>query len=654
MASNIRLRDYQRDCIRIIDNLEGGSHLVQMATGLGKTVTFSQIERKGRVLLLSHRDELVRQPVRYYDCPVGIEKADERSDGEPVVSASVQTLSSDRRLSRFEPGEFDMIVTDEAHHALAASYRKIYDYLRPRLHVGFTATPNRGDGRGLEDVFDDIIFVRDLKWGIAKGYLCDLDCMQVTVSWRTDRLKKIRGDFSAHDLAEAVNIPSANEQVAAAYQQFRKGPTLIFASSVSHARALGRLIPRSRVISGDMPQSERDAAVAAFREGRLDCLINCMVFTEGTDMPWVQTILLARPTQSSGLYTQMVGRGLRQSPETGKTDCLLIDCVGASRDRRLATPASLVGINADDLVNPGVIDGRLSELQDRIDADDDIPSGWVLRARRVDVLSQSKIAWRQLGNGGRVVRGRTFSVTMSAPDLLGQVTVTYQGRARTVRTYDTVGQAEDAVYSWLASNPASKNDRHLWDSERAGAWELEPSTEKQRSLIRNKMSEADMREACERLGADWLTTLSKAEAGVVINNLLDKEESRLAREYGRCPLCGRALRPNRKGTRIGCSSNHWEKQGDFFTLADGCGFGLPVYSDNRHPHIDEIKRALESEPLREEFVIVSEPNVQGPGKYRAVRSAEFLARYGAPSDLPFMPTILQSGTVDGAGRKERS
>ena len=140
-ASGLKLRDYQAECIDIIDNLDGGAHLVQMATGLGKTVTFANIHRHGRMLILSHRDELVAQPVKYFDCPVGIEKAERHSDGEPVVSGSVQTLSRGTRLERnFKPGDFDLIVTDEAHHASAPTYRKIIDYLQPRLHIGFTAT----------------------------------------------------------------------------------------------------------------------------------------------------------------------------------------------------------------------------------------------------------------------------------------------------------------------------------------------------------------------------------------------------------------------------------------------------------------------------------------------------------------------------------
>lgn len=137
----LKLRDYQKECLEIIDKLESGSYLIQMATGCGKTATFTNIKRKGRVLVLAHREELVTQPIKYYDCPVGIEMGNHKSNNEPVVIASVQSLT--HRLENFKPTEFDMIITDEAHHAAAKSYRKIYDYFKPRLHLGFTATPNR-------------------------------------------------------------------------------------------------------------------------------------------------------------------------------------------------------------------------------------------------------------------------------------------------------------------------------------------------------------------------------------------------------------------------------------------------------------------------------------------------------------------------------
>ena len=132
----IKLRDYQKEVLEIIDNLKPGSYLIQMATGLGKTATFTNIKRKGRVLVLAHREELITQPIKYYNCPVGIEMANNSSNGEQVVIASVQSLT--HRLD-----EFDMIIIDEAHHAAAKSYKKIINYFNSRLLLGFTATPNR-------------------------------------------------------------------------------------------------------------------------------------------------------------------------------------------------------------------------------------------------------------------------------------------------------------------------------------------------------------------------------------------------------------------------------------------------------------------------------------------------------------------------------
>lgn len=152
-----------------------------MATGLGKTVTFANIPRRGRNLILSHREELVRQPMKYYDCSYGVERAGEHSHGEEVVSASVQTLV--RRLDKFSPDAFDTIIVDEAHHAAANTYRKILDYFKPRLTLGFTATPNRGDKVRLDTVFSDIIFARDLRFGIQNGYLCDIYCMRVDIGY---------------------------------------------------------------------------------------------------------------------------------------------------------------------------------------------------------------------------------------------------------------------------------------------------------------------------------------------------------------------------------------------------------------------------------------------------------------------------------------
>ena len=138
---DLKLRDYQKQVLEIIENLKPGAYLIQMATGLGKTATFTNTKRKGRVLVLAHREELITQPIKYYNCPVGIEMASQHSNGEEVVIASIMSLT--HRLDKFNTEEFDRIIIDEAHHAAAKSYKKIISYFKPRLLLGFTATPNR-------------------------------------------------------------------------------------------------------------------------------------------------------------------------------------------------------------------------------------------------------------------------------------------------------------------------------------------------------------------------------------------------------------------------------------------------------------------------------------------------------------------------------
>ena len=148
----MELRPYQKECIETIEAQPPGAYLCQMATGMGKTVTFANIPRHGeRMLILSHREELVEQPRKYFDCSYGVERAGSRSDGEVVVSASVQSLA--RRLDRYDPQDFGLIICDEAHHAAASTYRKIFDYFQPEKLIGFTATPNRGDKVRLDDIF---------------------------------------------------------------------------------------------------------------------------------------------------------------------------------------------------------------------------------------------------------------------------------------------------------------------------------------------------------------------------------------------------------------------------------------------------------------------------------------------------------------------
>lgn len=606
MASVI-LRPYQQECVDLIDGLEGGAHLVQMATGLGKTVTFSSMARRGRVLILSHRDELVRQPVHYYDCPVGIEKASESSNGEEVVSASVQTLARPGRLERFAPGSFDTVITDEAHHALASSYRKIVDHLRPRLHLGFTATPRRGDDRGLSSVFEDIIFSRDLLWGIEHGYLVDIDCHRVEVSWDTQGVRRTKGDYAVRDLDRAVNTAVTNAQVARAYEELHRGQTLVFASSVAHAYALAELIG-GEVIEGATPAEERRRILQAFMNRDVKAIVNCGVLTEGTDLPLVETVLLARPTQSAALYSQMVGRGLRLAP--GKVALRLIDCVGLSQDRQLCTAPSLVGMNEKDFPEGSTsVNGLISGLRDRLIDEEDCFDSWVLRSRKVDVLWGSGIAWVRGFDGWRHVAGTGWSLTLAGPDDVDAYHARWWVQSadgadrRGSETFKTLRAAERWCGAWLSKTEGPASQAPLWDAEKVSNWAGQPATEKQMAYLRSLVSEEELQgrvlsrheaSVCIDRAKERVRRRERGACGAAIPSWAVAEEpSSQALLQGRkqkptstgrpprptahaglgvCPLCGEALIEASGGRKVRCPSNRWRKEGQSWHLAEGDGF----------------------------------------------------------------------------------
>lgn len=498
----MELREYQKDCINTIEAQPPGSYLAQMATGLGKTVTFANIPRHGeRMLILSHREELVEQPRKYFDCSYGIERAANRSHGEEVVSASVQTLV--RRLDSFDPEEFGLIICDEAHHAAANTYRKIFDHFQPEKLIGFTATPNRGDKIRLDNVFSKIIFQRDLRWGIQNGYLCNINCKRVDIGFDLSAVHTRRGDYAPGELEEAMD--GTADAIAQAYRELAVGATLIFAVSVHQCEEIAKRIPGAVVVTGET--KNRADIIKAFTAGEIPCIVNCMVFTEGTDIPRVETVIVARPTQSEALYAQMVGRGLRLY--SGKDKLQLIDCVGITGKASLCTAPSLMGL---DMANVPVrkaqeIQGDLFELPMKITSASDTPESWIKNIRIVDLWAQEQkynthdINFFKMPDGSLVCSLADYqSMTIPCPDALGKVHL---------RDGSVIGMQEaiDRVYDRLIRDHI--NCRHLWDLEQVRRWGRAPATEKQLEIIGKR---------CKGFDA---TGLSKGDASQILNRLFN-------------------------------------------------------------------------------------------------------------------------------------
>lgn len=494
----IELRDYQEECIRTICQQKPGAYLCQMATGMGKTATFSQIPRQGRVLLLSHREELVHQPAKYYGYPVGFERAGEVSHGEEVVSASVQSMV--RRLDSFSNHEFDMIITDEAHHASALTYRRIYDYFKPRLHIGFTATPNRGDHVRLDSVFSKIIFQRDLRWAIEHGYLCDIHCLRVNIGFDLSRVHTRMGDYAPGELEEAM--AGTSDAIAQAYREHARGATLIFAVSVSQAEEIAARIPGAVVVTGKT--KNRADIIDRFTAGEIPCIVNVMVFTEGTDIPRVETVIIARPTQSEALYSQMVGRGLRLYP--GKEKLTLIDCVGVTGKASLCTAPSLLGIDLDNVPEKkrSELQGDLFELLGKVVAASDCPESWIRNVEIVDLWAREQkfqthdVNWFRMPDGSFVCSlPERQKLRISCPDALGNTI--YNG------TQMPMQDALDAAYIDLRQNFG--DSAYIWDLKAAKKWGKAPASDKQKQIIARR---------CKGFDVDALT---KMQASQILNRV---------------------------------------------------------------------------------------------------------------------------------------
>jgi len=354
------LRPYQREAIDAVTGAwRDGTRrpAVVLPTGMGKTVVFSHMiaERHAatgeRSVVLVHRDELADQAVSKLRTVaphllVGKVKAHRDEVHADLVVASVPTLASERRLTRLLDsqarfGRLGLWVTDECHHAISPSYGRVYDATKDADHVGFTATLARSDKRGLGSVWDDVVSSKTIAYAVKNGFLVRPVGRSVKVEdLDLSTVGKSRGDYSEGALGDALENSKALNIAADAYAEHAATrPGIAFTPTVATAQHLAVLLTQrgipAAVVHGGTPRTERLAIYEAFRTGKIRVLCNCMVLTEGFDAPWASAALIVRPTQSNPLYIQMVGRVLRPFP--GKTDALVIDVVGASRQNKLQT-----------------------------------------------------------------------------------------------------------------------------------------------------------------------------------------------------------------------------------------------------------------------------------------------------------------------------
>lgn len=411
------LREYQQETQQaILRNYEEGvrQQLVVKATGTGKTVDFANIPETmkthlpGKMLVFAHREELVDQAVtacRLWNPTkkVGKEMASDYADADCgiVVScvASIGRAGADR-TQRF--GEFDIVICDEAHHSIAQTYLNVFEatgVLKPesrKLLVGFTATPKRknrnrwevgkdktlmdeGDIVSLKSVYKKIVYSYPMRKAIKDGWLVPMRGFRLKTTTDLSEVKTTAGDYQQDQLSETVNTDDRNEQIVGCWEQNTKGlQTVAFTVDIAHAKAMAEVFRKSGVIAeavwGSDP--ERASKLEAHKQKRITVLCNCAVLTEGYDDWRIRCIILARPTKSSSLFTQMVGRGARLQDGAGnliealkqgyaleKKDCYVIDVVDNNKRCSLVTFPSLMGLSPDFNLHGESITHAVDELE---------------------------------------------------------------------------------------------------------------------------------------------------------------------------------------------------------------------------------------------------------------------------------------------------
>lgn len=350
-------RPYQKEAIAAIEAewAKGINRtLLVLPTGCGKTIVFckvaeDQVRNGGRGLILAHRGELLDQAAdklhRVTGLNCAVEKAEEhsRQSWYRVTVGSVQTMMRENRLKEFPEDWFDFIVVDEAHHVLADSYQRVLNHFPQAKVLGVTATPDRGDMRNLGSVFESLAYEYTLPRAIKEKYLCPIKAQTIPLKLDLTGVGVQSGDFKAGDLGTALD-PYLYQIADEMAKICRDRKTVVFLPLVKTSQKFRDILNDKGFRAAEVNGDSRDRAeiLENFDAGKYNVLCNSMLLTEGWDCPSVDCIVVLRPTKIRSLYAQMVGRGTRLSPETGKDHLLLLDFLWHTERHELCHPASLI------------------------------------------------------------------------------------------------------------------------------------------------------------------------------------------------------------------------------------------------------------------------------------------------------------------------
>jgi len=492
---NLKLRPYQEECLQSIHKhyAKGISRqMVHMATGAGKTVVFANLvaQLNCKTLVLAHTRELLEQAKEKIKmiCPgsnIGVVQEGQKEFDRDIVISSIQSASRENTLEHLQQQGFNLCIYDECHRAGAYSARQVLSTLgfldasTEKLLVGCTATPFRQGYKGLAAVFQQVVYRKSVKDLIDLGYLCKPVGVKIKTDLDLSTVETEEGDFRTESLARYMDTPEITQLILETYlERAQTRRTVAFCVNVSHAKNLAGAFKghgiAAEAIHGGMPLDERANLLERFKSGSITVLANCQILTEGWDCPSVDCILMARPTQSKGLYQQICGRGLRLYPN--KKDCLILDF--GSKSHSLCGSAILL----DDVEE---MQGKQKPENKIIEFTQNLPP--TINKKLKAAITEfdpigDEFVWQQAGQSFSL-KGVDNKVLKIFPTAEGRFNVVFFDNRNSCRT---IAENLTFDYGFATAEEFAKSNRALFTvSDLEAPWRALPISDKQKSLFRS-------------------------------------------------------------------------------------------------------------------------------------------------------------------------
>ena len=340
---DMELREYQTLAIDEVRNLfkQGKKKILLVSpTGSGKTIIACSMIQKAldknkSCLFVAHRRELIMQCVqKLFDFGITsgtLMSGKAENKFENVQVASIQTFTARKDNDDFNKPKADLIILDEAHRSTSKSFKSLIEMYPESYVIGLTATPIRGDNKGLGNVYEELVECGSIKGLQEQGFLVKTKYFAPSIPDLKD-IKVVRGDYDVRQLDKKMNQKKLIGCIVTHWIRHAENrPTVVFASSVAHSKHIAKIFKNNKIpashVDGTMEELERETVLNAMKNDEIKVICNCMVLSEGWDFPKISVCILARPTKSYGLYLQMVGRSLRICPPE-KHDTIVIDHSG--------------------------------------------------------------------------------------------------------------------------------------------------------------------------------------------------------------------------------------------------------------------------------------------------------------------------------------